>query len=42
MTRWTGAYRMEEGKGDGFYVIKAADGRTIDRDKLARAPGTRQ
>lgn len=32
-----GAYRMEEGKGDGFYVIKAADGRTIDRDKLARA-----
>ena len=32
-----GAYRMEEGKGDGFYVIKAADGRTIDGDKLARA-----
>ena len=28
---------MEEGKGDGFYVIKAADGRTIDGDKLARA-----
>lgn len=24
-----GAYRMEEGKGDGFYVIKAADGRTL-------------
>ena len=32
-----GAYRMEEGKGDGFYVTKPADGRTIDRDKLARA-----
>lgn len=32
-----GAYRMEEGKGDGFYVTKAADGRTIDGDKLARA-----
>lgn len=32
-----GAYRMEEGKGDGFYVIKSADGRTIDGDKLARA-----
>lgn len=32
-----GAYRMEEGKGDGFYVTKPADGRTIDQDKLARA-----
>lgn len=32
-----GAYRMEEGKGDGFYVTKPADGRTIDRDMLARA-----
>lgn len=32
-----GAYRMEEGKGDGFYVTKPADGRTIDGDKLARA-----
>ena len=28
---------MEEGKGDGFYVTKPAGGRTIDRDKLARA-----